>query len=95
MDALPPAAIYGTSMDWLMIAQLLATRRHMFNNGPILNFVLEELNRHTLYMRFNDEWKFIHTIPKQMMEEILAASILLQKYVPDPVESGISSNSWT
>ena len=74
MDALYPlAAIYGTNMDWLIIAQILASRRHVYNNGPMPNFVLEELNRHTLYMLFNDEWKCIHIVPKQMSEEILAS----------------------
>ena len=51
MDALyPPAAIYGTSVDYLIIAQILAVRRHMFNNGPMPNFMIEELSRHTWYM---------------------------------------------
>ena len=31
----PPAAIYGTNMDWLIIAKILAVRRHAYNNGPM------------------------------------------------------------
>ncbi len=89
----PPAAIYGTNMDWLIIAQILAVRRHAYNNGPMPNFVVEELNRHTFYMRFNGEWKFFHIVPKQMLEEIQASTILLQEYVPAP-ESGINRNPY-
>jgi len=76
----PPAAIYGTNMDYLIIAQILAVRRHAYNNGPMPYFVVEELNRHVTYMRFNDEWKFFHIMPKTMLEEILASTILLQEY---------------
>jgi hypothetical protein len=61
----------------------------MFNNGSMPKFLVEELNRHTWHMRFNDELKFIHIIPMQMMEEILASSILLQKYVPTQEQSDI------
>ncbi len=63
----PPAAIYGTNMDWFIIAQILAVRRHAYNNGPMPNFLVEELYRHTFYTRFNGEWKFYHITPKQMM----------------------------
>ena len=89
----PAAAIYGTKMDWFIIAQILAVRRHAYNNGPMPNFLVEELNRHTLYMRLNDEWKFIHIVPKQMLEEILASTILLQEYMPGP-ESGMTQNPY-
>ena len=89
----PPAAIYGTNMDWLIIAKILAVRRHAYNNGPVPNFVVEELNRHTLYMRFNDECKFFHIVPKHMLEEFLAPTILLQEYVPVP-ESGMDRNPY-
>ena len=57
------------------------------------NFLLEELNRHTLYMRFADEWKFIHIIPRQMMEEIVATTVILQEYEPAP-ESGWDHNPY-
>jgi hypothetical protein len=38
----PPAAIYGTNMDYLIIAQILAVRRHAYNNGPMPYFVVED-----------------------------------------------------
>ena len=81
------------NMDWLIIAKILAVRRHAYNNGPMPNFVVEELNHHTLYMRFNDEGKFFHIVPNQILEEIQASTILLQECVPAP-ESGMDRNPY-
>ncbi len=67
-------------MEYFIAAQICAVRRHAFNNGPMPCWLVEELNRHVYYLRMNDAWMFIHTIPYQLMEELLAATVLLQEY---------------
>ncbi len=89
----PDSACYGTNMDWFIPAQICAVRRHAFNNGPMPCWLIEELNRHVLYLRMNDEWKFVHVLSNQLMEEFLAATILVQEYKPLP-ETGMLQNPY-